>query len=119
MMRRRQFPDVLEDRPRRRNVTESQIIVECSGVDVAREAGMAKQRMKLRGERKVTADQRVKQRLLADTIACEEQHSRAVVPEGECEHSSKTLHTVRALLLPGVNDHLCIALRRETVAKCL
>src|SRR5262249_16908026 len=115
MMRRRQFPDVLEDRPRRRDVTVGQIIVERSGVDVACDVGMAKQRVKLGGENKLSVAQCVKERLLANAITREEQRPRRVVPERESEHSTEGFDAVRPTVFPRVHDDFGVALCRKTM----
>ena len=80
-MRGAQFAHMAIDRSRRRDVTVSPIIVDCRDVDVPRNAGMAKQRMKLGGENKLVVGQ---QRLQLGAAVLVPGIEESVVPSTSC-----------------------------------
>ena len=63
--------------------------------------------------------QRVVHRLDAQPIAGEEQRLAVAVPEREREHAAKARHALLAPGLPGVDDHLGVAVGAKDVAQRL
>ena len=49
-----------------------------------------------------------------EPVASQKQDLLVTVPQAEGEHSSETVHAPLAPLLPGMNDHFCIAMRYGT-----
>src|SRR3569623_3631856 len=60
--------------------------------------------------------QRVVERLDAETVAREEQRLAVAIPDREGEHAAHALDAAVAPLLPGVHDHLSVGARTKGVA---
>src|SRR5512135_1428406 len=77
---------------------------------------MSGKRFELRAEDELPLrQQRVVERLHAEPVASEEQRLPITVPQREREHAAEALDAGFAPLLPGVDDHLGVALRMKAV----
>src|SRR5215475_8755950 len=55
------------------------------------------------------------QRFLSYPVASDKQLRRSIVPNCKCEHASQMLRAVGAILVIGMNNSFCIAVRVERV----
>src|SRR5258708_38607313 len=107
-----------EDRIGLGHVAVSEIILDCPGLDLALEFGVHEQRFQLGTEDEIPIpESRVVQRLHAEAIASEKQRLAIAIPEREGEHAAQPPDAILAPLLPGMNDHLGVALRLEGMAE--
>ena len=90
-MARAQLARLAEDRQRRRDRVEGEVGGERLGVDLPREAGLLEHRLQLRGERQLTVDEAVVERLDPEAVAGEQEAFAAVVPERDREHPPQPL----------------------------
>ena len=112
----RQLSHVPEDRGGRRNVEQAGVTVQRLEVDVPLHGGVLEQGLELGGEHEgPPRAQRIIERLLAQSIAGQEQRPRPLVPDGEPEHPAQGLHTVAAEVLVQVHDDFRVGGRLESV----
>ena len=104
-----------KDRERGRNEAEGEERVECVKVDLAREAGHAKQRLQLRCERHGLFLKPVVERLDPEAIAGDDEPAVALVPERDREHPPEPADEIWAVFLVEVDEHLGIAVRRKAM----
>ena len=113
----RQLGDAAVDRLRVRDVAIGEVVLDGLVVEVAPQARMHQEGLQLRGEEDRAVRQlRVVERLDAQAVAGQEQHPLPFVPEAEGEHAAEAIDAAFAPFLPGVDDHLGIAMRPEDVA---
>jgi hypothetical protein len=100
------------------HITEREVLVDGERVELAPEGRMRQERLQLGAEHEQAVRKlRVMKRLDPEAVAREEQGLAITVPQREREHAPEALDALLAPLLPGVNDHLGIALRAEDVAQ--
>ena len=114
------------DAPRRRNVLALEVERDRREIELAAHRGVLEQRLQLRAEREHAAVPVVVERLHAEMVAREEERLLALVPEREREHARDPVEHALAPLLPGVDEHLGVAVgvervpgRRELAAQAL
>ena len=110
---------VAVNRRGRHQVAERQVPLERSRVDLSFPAGHARQGWQLAGKAKHVADDRVEERLLAQTVARREQLLTTAVVDGEGEHALETVDAGRAELLVGVENDFGVARGPEPMASGL
>src|SRR5262245_62271815 len=116
-MRGRQFINAFERGAGRGNIAVAQIGVNRRRIDFAPNALVGQQPLQLRGEEKMVAELRVKERLFADAISRQKEPTTTLIPDSEGEHSAQSGQTTFAPLLIGVDDRFRIRARAETVAQ--
>src|SRR5260370_25642324 len=78
---------------------------------------MQQQRTELRTKYELAVHLRVKQWLLADSIARQGQFLSSFVPDGKGKHSTQMLHAVRTITVVSVNDRFGITVGVKGVAE--
>ncbi len=113
-----QLGDATPDAARRRHITEAKIGGERVAVDLARPAAMGHQRLELRAENDEPTETSPEQRLDAEAVARQREHTLTAIPQGEREHAA---HAPRRLLEPpngaSLGDHLGIGMAAEGPAR--
>ena len=112
----RQLLDAGEHRQRRGHVAGAEVQIERLVVQLARDGGVAEQRLDLGSEEEPIAAEVVVDRLLAEPVAREEQALPARVPDGEGEHPAQALGERVAPLLVTVDQDFGVAAGAEDVA---
>ena len=116
----RKLLDLVEDRGRRGNVEETQVGIHRREVNGRPNVRVHQQGLQLRGEEQHAAGAvSVKERLLAQPIASQQELPPAVIPHGEGEHAAQVVEEPGALLLVEVHDHLCVRPRPKAVPPAL
>src|SRR5258708_1520400 len=101
----RKLVHVTENRQRIGNVAECQIRIERLNTDLAKELGMFPQRLQLRTEdQRAARGDRVIERLLPHTIACEKERAGVGVPDGESKHAAQMIDTASAIFFVSMNN---------------
>ncbi len=113
---RRQFPDRLIDRLRRRHVLQREVRVDRGRAPLLRDLRVFEQRLDLGSKHDARRQQRVIQRLDAQPIAHEQQAPPRPVPQREREHPAEARHRALAPLFVRVNDDFRVGVRAERVA---
>ncbi len=113
-----ELANALVRRKRAGHVLEREVLVDGSVIWPDRKVGKAAdQRMQLGGERQTAAGRAsIKKRLLAGTIACEEQALGARIPQREGEHARQLCDGVGAVVLIEVENYLAVAVGPHRVA---
>src|SRR5438132_828540 len=96
--------DVAINRALRRDITEGEIKVDGSGIDLGRVVQLRQERFHLRSEKHAAAVEGVKKRLLTYAISCHEETLARLVPDSKGEHATQFFHAAFAILLVQVND---------------
>ncbi len=105
-----------DDRARTRHVGEHEEGVDRVGIELAQLRLDREQRGQFRGEQQLAVVLVQEQRLLAETVARDQQAAGALIPEGEGEHALQRVHHRLAVLLVEVHQHLGVAAGRKAVA---
>ncbi len=113
---RREFPNVREQRLRRRRVLEPEVIVHRGGVETGVDSGRQERRYLAPPDDAVVRFG-VVQRFDADSIAGEHQRPGGPVPQREGEHAVEVVDQPLAHLLPEVDDDLDVTVRLEPVSR--
>ena len=87
------------------------------GIHLGRQAGPGEQRLHLRREQQHAAAARDEQRPDAEAVPGQEQAAGGPVVQAKGKHPPEALHAGRAPGLPGVEDHLRVAVSAELIAQ--
>ena len=112
----RQRTDLTIERARRGHIAVGQVEGQGRRVPLAGHRRVREQRLHLRGEREQARPVVVVERLLAGTVAGDQEALPPRVPEREREHPVERFHDLVLALLVEVKDHLPVALAREAMA---
>src|SRR6185437_4138525 len=116
---RRELADAMQQRLRPRHVAEREVIPYRRLVHGRARRGELEQRLDLGGEVERLAVLAQEERLLAETVARDEELRLAGIPDRKGEHAAQALHAALAPLGVGVQQHLGVAVARECVALLL
>src|SRR5581483_3743874 len=109
-MGRWQFKHAPKNGLRCRDVAIGEVIIQGAGVHVPTHTGVFEKRLQFRGKDELSRGLGVKERLLADTVASQQQPLPVHVPQGEGEHAAKEFDTAVAVLLIGMDNDFGITL---------
>ena len=98
---------------------EQQISREAPKIERARHIGMLQQRSKLRAEHEHARAVVIVERLLAHSVARQQELPLRSIPEREGEHAVQVGHELFPVLLVGVHQHFGVRLRGEPVPASL
>ena len=113
---RPQLPDSPENRTRAGNVAQREIVVEGLQVEIARQVAVDEERLDLGAEDDPIGQNRVVERLHAQTVARDQEAPAPCIPERERKHPVQPGDETVGIVFVEVCDHLRVALRLEHVA---
>jgi hypothetical protein len=117
-VRRRKLSHSRKNGSRIRDVSQREVLLDGPRIELAPYAGVHEQCFELGPEDDVAVvEERVEQRLDAQTVAGEEKCLPIAVPQRESEHAAKAFDAALAPRLPCVDDDFRVAQRAEDVAE--
>ena len=116
IVRRWELLHALQDRARRRDVLEREVVGDRARIDLARHSGVEGERLELGRERQPPAVVVVVERLDAEAVAPQHQTAAPAVVEPEREHPAQVLEQAQLVLLVEVEQGLGVAVAAEAMA---
>ncbi len=115
----RQLVYAFERRPRGGHVLQAEEGVDRLDVRAPLEVIGLRERTQLRCEDQALAPGVIEQRLLTESIPCEDQPPPWPIPERDRKHPAQAIEEVHALFFVEMDDHFGVGARLEKVAFCL
>ena len=113
-----QLVHVAVDSFRFRHIAQGEVVLHRPGFQLPRQLRMRLEYLQLRAENQLAVGQHaVEQGLDAKAVTGQEQAAGGAVVEAKGKHAAEALHAGRAPGLPGVEDHLGVAVGAEFVAQ--